>query len=102
MTSPLGRAYVLGASLLVFLLLWAGIAAHPWVRAAADPRIAALDARQQRLSAQLVAAQSRQAARWSSYRTAVAQRQQQAAATAAVAPTVRIVQLPALATTRTS
>jgi hypothetical protein len=102
MTSPLGRVYVLGAALLVFLLLWAGIAAHPWVSAAADPRLAALDARQQRLNAQLVAAQNRQAAQWSSYRATVAQRQRQAATAAAVTPAVRIVQLPALATTRTS
>ena len=102
MTSPIARVYVVVTALIVFLVLWASIAAHPWVSAAADPRLAALNARQARLSTQLVAAQSRQAAQWSAYRTAVAKRQQQAAVTAAATPTVRIVQLPPLATTRTS
>jgi len=107
MTSGLGRIYVFGAALLLFLLLWAGIAARPWVSAAPDRRLAALDVRQQRLSAQLIAAQRQQAARWSAYRSAATQRQRQVAAAATVVapaptPTVRIVQLPALATTRTS
>jgi hypothetical protein len=101
MTSAVGRLSVVVAALLVFLVLWAAVTAHPWVHAAPDPRLAALDARQQRLDAQLVAVQSRLAQRWATYRATIA-RQGAAPAAPAVTPHVRIVQLPPVATTRTS
>ncbi|MFN8222276.1 MAG: hypothetical protein U0R50_03395 [Gaiellales bacterium] len=101
MTSHVGRIYVAALSVLLFFVLWASLAAHPWVSAAPDPRLAALDAKQRLLGTQLARAQADLADRWATYRAAEARRR---ALTAAPAPTpvVRVVQLPPLATTRTS
>jgi len=52
MTSNLGRVYAITLGIVVFFLSWAVIAARPWVSAAAaktDPRIVALNAREQKL-----------------------------------------------------
>ena len=49
MTSHVGRLYSLALALLVFFVLWVGIAAHPWASAGTDPRVAALVAREQQL-----------------------------------------------------
>lgn len=102
MTSPVARLYVAATAVLLFLVLWAAVAAHPWVSAAPDPRLAALDARQQRLDVRLVNAQNRLAARWAAYRATIARQSSAAAAAAVVTPRVRIVQLAPVATTRTS
>jgi len=82
MTSHAGRFYALAAAVVAFFLAWAVVAAHPWstVKAAPDPRLAALAAREHRLRA--------------------AQRTQQPVAAAAPAP--RVVTLPPLVITRTS
>jgi hypothetical protein len=79
------RLYALAGSILGLFLAWAGIAAHPWAQtpSSAAPRSEALEAYNRRLNADaaLVAALSgrRQAT-----------------------PSVRVVTLPPLTTTRTS
>jgi hypothetical protein len=127
MNNHVGRLYSLALALLVFFVLWAGIAAHPWVAAGTDPRMAALVAREQRLRQDSVIVKKLVAARWAVYRVqlaernaviaAAAQRQSQLNAASAAAaqtpvavvgpssspsPAVRIVNLPPLTITRTS
>lgn len=126
MTSHAGRLYALVAGVVVFFVAWASIAAHPWssVKAARDPRLAALAAREQRLRADARLVQQVVGRRFSDYRrrfaaykAALARRQAQlaaarsaaAAAPSAAAPAsyaggggVRIVNLPPLVITRTS
>lgn len=103
MTSA-GRAYVAVGTLLVFLVLWAAIAASPWRSARPDPRVEALAAREAVLRQAAVAAQARYAARWDAYRSALASRRAATATLAAApaAPVVRVVQIPPAATTRSS
>lgn len=87
MTNHVARLYLLAASVLGLFVAWAGIAAQPWQKAAAPaPASPALVAYEQRLrdDAALV-------------RRLVALRQARPAA-----PTVRVVTLPPLTTTRTS
>ncbi len=119
MTSHAGRLYALAASLLAFFVLWAVVAAQPWSPAkAADPRLAALARREQRLryEARLVRrVVARRYAdyrrRYAAYRRALARQRSRAAARAAAAaaalapapsPSVRIVTLPPLTITRSS
>lgn len=126
MTNHVARLYALGLALAVFFVSWATVAARPWATAKADPRIAALAARQQRLQRESALAQRIVQARYADYRVALARRQAQlaaaqtarsrslasvstaapaapAASTAPAAPAaVRIVNLPPLVITRTS
>jgi hypothetical protein len=126
MTSHVGRLYSLATALLVFFVLWVGIAAHPWASAGSDPRVAALVAREQQLRRDSVIVHKIVAARWTVYKVQLAQRKTaiaaaqrrqsrlNAAAAAARAPVatvgasssqspaVRIVNLPPLTVTRTS
>jgi hypothetical protein len=102
MTSA-GRVYVVAGTLLVFFVLWASIAANPWAAARPDPQVAALAHREAAIRKQAAAAQRAYTVRWARYRADLAQRRAlQAAVTTAPAPQVRIVQLPPVATTRTS
>lgn len=124
MTSHTGRLYAVAIALVVFFLAWAAVAAHPWTTAAADPRLAALSARQARLQREARLVKKVVAARWAVYRArlkarkaqiaaaqALAARQAAAAATATYAASaapasssapVRVVNLPPLTVTRTS
>jgi hypothetical protein len=130
MTSHVGRLYALALALFVFFLTWATVAAHPWSAPAAtraDPRAAALAARQVRLRHESVVVARIVRRRWAAYRkqlhrrqqriaainraNAAAARQAQLAATAAApaasgysaaAPSVRVVSLPPVTITRTS
>ena len=116
MTDHVGRLYALVAGVVVFLVAWAVVAAHPWSpRPAQDPRLVALAARQHRLHRESVLVKRLVDRRWTSYRRALAARNAAAAkitarnsalaamATAApVQPTVRVVNLPPLVVTRTS
>jgi hypothetical protein len=128
MTSHAGRLYALAAAIVAFFVAWAVVAAHPWatVRAAPDPRLTALAAREQRLRAdgrlvqQVVARRfADYRRRFAAYKAALARQQAQAAAArraAAAAPayaasasysgggssSVRVVTLPPLVITRTS
>lgn len=127
MTSPhLGRLYALAAALVVFFLVWAVVAAHPWatVKSARDPRLTELAAREHRLRAEAGLVQQVVARRFSDYRrrfaaykAALAKKRAQlavarsaAGAPPAAAPAsysgaggaVRVVNLPPLVITRTS
>jgi hypothetical protein len=100
MTS-LGRTYVAAATMLVFFVLWAAIAARPWATPTADPRAEALVRREAVVRRAAQQAQEAYTARWDRYRRELAARRSQPTVTAA-APPVRIVQLPPVATTRSS
>ena len=102
MTDHDTRLYALAVALLVFFVAWAAIAARPWATAsdpgcvAADPRVAALVAEQQRVRAE---------SRWRVDRVSPERRQQRRSAAccrSAAAPPVRVVTLPPLTITRTS
>jgi hypothetical protein len=85
MTSTPGRIYATAIALVTFFLFWAVIAAHPWAQpqsssASSDPRLVALQAREQRLQARSVAVQKIVNRRWATYRVALAKRNKQLAA----------------------
>jgi hypothetical protein len=120
MTNHVVRLYALVAAVFVFFVAWAAIAAHPWQTRAAtsDPRLATLQAREQRLRAESLAVKRIVDRRWATYRAQLALRKQKIAsvrlqnvktrataaalASAATAPSVRVVTLPPLTITRTS
>jgi hypothetical protein len=104
MTSHVGRLYTLAFALLVFFLAWSVFAARPWV-AKADPRVAALAAREQRLRHESLVVHRIVQKRWAVYRAELKKRHAQIAARRAQpapAPSVRFVTLPPLTVTRTS
>lgn len=120
MTRHVVRAYAATAAVLVFFLAWAVIAADPWSssRAAVDPRVTALHARELQIRHQAVAVRRVVRHRWAVYRIRLAQRRHeisvasaahalrlstaQAAAPRAGAPPVSVVSLPPITVTRTS
>ena len=108
MTSHTGRLYSLALALVVFFLAWVVIAAHPWVSAKSDPRLAALAAREQQVRRESIAVRSLVNHRWSVYRVRLKARRaqiataQRAQLAAAPSPSVRVVTLPPLTVTRTS
>jgi len=127
MTSHTARLYALVAGVLVFFVAWAAIAAHPWQAkkaAPSDPRLAALQLREQRLRAESLAVKRVLDTRWAAYRAQLALRKQEIASIQAAnakaraqtaqlasapvaaspvsAPSVRVVTLPPLTITRTS
>ena len=75
------RLYVAGVTLLVFLVLWAVIAARPWAstapRPGLDPRLAALNGRQRRLEREARVVKRTLERRWRDYRQRLWQRQAQ-------------------------
>jgi hypothetical protein len=110
MTSQVGRLYSIALALFVFFLTWVVIGARPFVASGSesDPRLAALEKREQRARRESVAVQRLVKRRWATYRAQLRQRQsqiasaQQAQAAAAQAPSVRVVSLPPVTSTRTS
>lgn len=128
MTNHVGRLYAISLALFVFFLTWATVAAHPWSARAtprADPRAAALAARQLQLRRESVVVARIVRRRWAIYQKQLRRRQQQiavvnrtnvaaarqaqlaASATAAApavsaSPSVRVVSLPPVTVTRTS
>ena len=103
MTNHVVRLYAAAAALAAFFLAWAGIAAHPLVESPPDPRLAALAEREQRLQRDATLVQQVVDRRWAAYRAALAAQPQASAAAAATrAPSVRVVTLPPVATTRSS
>ena len=75
MTSHVARLYALVAGVLAFFVAWAAVAAHPWstaARASADPRLAALSAREQQIRLESIRVQKIVALRWAVYRRALA------------------------------
>jgi hypothetical protein len=101
MTSRVARLYAAAAAAGAFIVAGAGIAARPWTEPPRDPRLVALDRREQRLQRDALLVQQVVDRRWDAYRTALA-RSRAAAAAPLPAPTVRVVTLPPLATTRSS
>jgi len=87
------RLYVFAVTLLVFFVVWAIVAARPWVAtsSSSDRQIAALAAREQRIHFESLLVHKLRA-----------QRGRQAIAAQAPAPAPRIVTLPPLVITRTS
>jgi hypothetical protein len=129
MTSHVGRLYALALALFVFFLTWTTVAAHPWSASAtpsADPRAAALAARQLQLRHESIAVARIVRRRWAVYRRQLHRRRQQIAAvnranaaaarrarlaataaptfsaSGAAAPSVSVVTLPPVTITRTS
>lgn len=100
MTNHRVRVYAATGALAAFFLAWAGIAARPWVEQPSDPRVAALDLREQRLRRDAALVQQVLDRRWAAYDAALARSRGQAQAPAA--PSVRVVTLPPVATTRSS
>jgi hypothetical protein len=100
MTDHVVRLYAAAAGLLVLFTTWAAGAARPWATRAAppDPRLAALQARENRLQRQSIAVRKLVAKHWSTYRA----QQKARSAQLASAPAVRVVTLPPLTITRTS
>lgn len=112
------RLYTVAGALLVLFLVWTLIAASPWApstAAVADPRVTALEQREARIRQEAAALEQNMARRWALYREALAERTQQiasvgrrnaqarrASAPVAVAPPVRVVNLPPLTTSRSS
>jgi hypothetical protein len=101
MTSHVGRLYALAGTLVIFFVLWAAIATHPWTSAPADPRLTVLAKREQALRREAVLV-NRIVAQRAALQRAEARKQAQAAPTPALAPKVRVVTLPPLTITRTS
>ena len=121
MTNHIARLYALAGAILVFLVAWAAAAAHPWQQTyraqATDPRVATLQLREKRLRNESVRVQRIVDRRWVHYRHALAKRKKEIAAakkqqqawvaatassSASAAPSVRVVTLPPLTTTKTS
>jgi hypothetical protein len=127
MTDTSHRFYAVALALVVFFVAWAAVAAKPWATAKADPRIAALAQREQRLRTDAKLVQRVTAQRMAAYQVALKHRRAQiaqaqaqiarakvrslqaaSATTTAVqvaqpaTPSVRIVNLPPITITRTS
>ncbi len=101
MTNHVVRLYAAAAALAVFFLVWTGIAARPWAEQPRDPRLAVLDQREQRLQRDAALVQQVVDRRWAAYRVALAQ-SRASATTQVPAPSVRVVTLPPVTTTRSS
>ncbi len=99
MTS-VGRVYVAAGAVLLFFVLWAVIAASPWASRPVDLRADALARRETAVRQRAALAQRRYEARWAAYRSALLARG--AASAITPQPSAQIVQLPPVATTRSS
>jgi hypothetical protein len=108
MTDRTLRLYAVVVAVLIFCVAWAVVAARPWVTTKTDPRLAALAVREQRLRADAKLVQQIVNQRTATYKSALAARQAQNAATRSLAavqapgPAVRVVNLPPLTVTKTS
>ncbi|HET9322390.1 MAG TPA: hypothetical protein VFO03_00810 [Gaiellaceae bacterium] len=101
MTNHVARLYATAAALVALFLAWAGIAARPWGAQPPDPRVAALNRREQRLQSDAWLVRQVVHRRWATYRAALAE-SRRAAAAPPPAPSVRIVTLPPVTTSRSS
>lgn len=80
MKSRLGRVYVFAIAVLLFFVMWALISTHSWAsRAAVDPRVAKLQAREQQVRQEVARAKKIVAARWVAYNRNAKRRQVQIA-----------------------
>ena len=114
MTSHTARLYALAATIAVFFVAWAVIAAHPWQAAAAtrkDPRLVKLAVREKHLRHEAVLVRRIVKHRWVVYRKhlmarekaiAAAKHQAQLVAAQQAAAPVRVVTLAPVTITRSS
>jgi hypothetical protein len=72
-TNAIGRFWAIALALVVFFILWAVLAAKPWISSGtpADPRLSALQAREQKVQNRALAAQQTLNKRWAAYRSAL-------------------------------
>ena len=72
-TNAIGRFWAVAVALVVFFILWAVLAAKPWTSSGtpADPRLSALQAREQKVQNRALAAQQTLNKRWAAYRSAL-------------------------------
>ena len=108
MTDHVARLYATALAIVVFFLSWAAVAAQPWghePEAKADPRLAQLDRRAEKLRQRQARVQRRLDRRFAAYRVALARRQAEIAAlqatpapVAAAAPSAPSVSAPSVAT----
>lgn len=106
MTDHVARLYATALAIVVFFLSWAGVAAHPWgheTEAKADPRMAQLDRRAEKLRQRQARVQRKLDRRFAAYRVALARRQAEIAAVQAspapvAAPSAPSVSAPSVAT----
>ena len=119
MTDHVARLYALALGLAVFFLSWAFVAARPWAHETApakDPRMVALERREQRLRAEAVRVNRQVARRFARYQVELRERQAQIAAVqqanavpvsaapsaAPAAPAVRVASVPPVTSTQSS
>lgn len=121
MTDHVARLYAAALALIAFFLTWAVIAARPWAAEATaqDPRVAALERREQRLRREGVRVQRTVERRFAAYRERLAEREREIAAVQAAnagaaslpvpaasappaTPSVGVVSIPPLTSTRSS
>lgn len=122
MTDHVARLYAVTLAVVAFFLTWAIVAARPWAAEATadDPRVAALERREQRLRRESVRVQRTVERRFAAYRARLAERQRVIAAAqvggagaaspaapappapAAPAPSVGVVSVPPVTSTRSS
>jgi hypothetical protein len=76
-TNTIGRFWAIAVALVVFFVLWAVLAAKPWVSSGtpADPRLTALQAQEQKTQNRALAAQQTLNKRWAAYRSALVRQQ---------------------------
>jgi hypothetical protein len=111
MTDHVARLYAAALALVAFFLTWAVIAARPWAAEATpqDPKVAALERREQRLRRESVRVQRRVERRFAAYRTSLGEQERELAAVQA-APTSSVpapaappvVSIPPVTSTRSS
>ena len=79
MTNHLGRLYAAAGTIVVFFVLWATVAAHPWTSPAQvtpqDPRLLALTRREKALRARAAAVKHVVDRRWTAYERRLRRRQ---------------------------
>ena len=109
MTDRTTRLYTFVVAVLVFVVMWAAVAAKPWASPKPDPRLAALAQRERLLRADAKLVQQIVAARGATYRSVLSRQKAQRAGTRTLAtvqtaatPAVRVVNLPPLTITKTS
>ena len=111
MTDHVARLYAATLAVVAFFLTWAVVAARPWAAEATvqDPKVAALERREQHLRRESVRVQRRVERRFTAYRASLAERQrelaavQAAPASSAPAPAApSVVSIPPVTSTRSS
>jgi hypothetical protein len=104
MADHVARLYAAALAIVVFFVTWAVVAARPWASespAADDPRLVALERREQRLRRDAVRVNRLVERRFANYRAQLAARQA-TSAPAPSTPSVGVASLPPITSTRSS